>query len=107
MELLEKEWGLSQKFTVVQHFANAVSMLKFPIKSSRVSYKLGMEQTVERAALGGWTKLNHWCGSKEIQLCKMSRYSSSAGMECDSELHQVLSGPKNMFQGTVIIKGKC
>lgn len=93
MDPLEKEEGLNKKLTVVQHFANAVvgrccEMLKLPVRSSRVSYKLGTKQTMEQAAFGGWTKLNHWCGSKEIQLCKMSRHNCRAGMECDSELHQ-------------------
>lgn len=63
------------------------SVLKFPIKSSRVSYELGTEQTMEQDTFGGWTKLNHRCGSKEIWLCKMSRHGSRAGMECDRELH--------------------
>ena len=76
--------------------------LSFQLKVA-VSYRLGTERT----ALGGRTKLTHWCGGEEVWLCKMSRRSSRAGMGCDSCqcTSAVVSGTENTFQG-LIIKGQ-
>lgn len=81
-----------------------LSILKLPVRSSRASYKLGTEQT----APGGQTKLTHWWGGEEIWLCKVSRHSSRAGMDCDSCQcpSSLLSGPENVFQGLIIMKGQ-
>lgn len=97
--------GTESNSAVVQYSANAVvgvlSILKFPVRPSRVSYNLGTEWTTPE----GQTKLTR-CVGEEIWLCKMSRHSSRAGMDCDSCqcTSSLLSGSENVFQGLIIMK---